>query len=78
MGDVLLEKPMAIVPPHKLGIADSMPEIDSIEGAGLDGDDEYSTMKRLQRHLEFVHSGLSSRSADGFQVHQAARRVHQR
>jgi 26S proteasome regulatory subunit T3 len=50
MGDVLVENPALTVPPHKK--LDSMPDIDSIEGTGASGEDEYSTLKRLQRHLE--------------------------
>ena len=57
MGDVIVENPALTVPPHKkTPHADSMPEIDSFEGAGANGEDEYSTLKRLQRHLEYVFS----------------------
>jgi hypothetical protein len=53
MADALVENPVNTVPPHKKGLqADAMPEIDSFEGVGADGEDEYSTLKRLQRHLE--------------------------
>jgi len=54
MADVLLENPLNSVPPHK-GTplpADSIPNIDSLEGSSKDGGDEYSTLKRYQRHLE--------------------------
>ena len=55
MGDVLVETPNNTFPPHKKQpISDSIPDIDSLEGAGADNGDEYSTLKRLQRHLEFV------------------------
>lgn len=55
MGDVLVENPALTVPPHKkLPASDSMPDIDSIEGTGANGEDEYSTLKRLQRHLEYI------------------------
>jgi hypothetical protein len=54
MGDVLLENSANAVLPHKKpAIADSIPNIDSLEGSGNDGGDEYSTLKRYQRHLEY-------------------------
>jgi 26S proteasome regulatory subunit T3 len=54
MGDVLVENPANAVLPHKkLAAADSIPNIDSLEGSGNDGGDEYSTLKRYQRHLEY-------------------------
>lgn len=34
--------------------ADAIPDIDSFEGAGADDEDEYSALKRYQRHLEYV------------------------
>lgn len=53
MADALVENPLNTVPPHKKAVqSDSMPEIDSFEAVGADGQDEYSTLKRLQRHLE--------------------------
>lgn len=57
MADVAIENPATLVPPHKKAItSDSMPEIDSFEGVGANGEDEYSVLKRLQRHLEYVHA----------------------
>jgi 26S proteasome regulatory subunit T3 len=53
MADVAVENPANTLPPHK-NTLDSMPEIDSFEGVGANGEDEYSTLKRLQRHLEYV------------------------
>lgn len=53
MGDVLVDNPTHTVPPHKkTPISESIPDIDSLEGAGTDGSDEYSTLKKLQAHLE--------------------------
>ena len=55
MGDVAVENPVNIVAPHKRQPpSHSIPNIDSLEGVGNDGSDEYSTLKKLQRHLEFV------------------------
>jgi 26S proteasome regulatory subunit T3 len=53
MADVLVENPINTIPPHKkLLVSDSIPDIDSLEGSGSNSEDEYSTLKRLQRHLE--------------------------
>ena len=55
MGDVVVENPANTVAPHKRQPpSHSIPNIDSLEGVGNDGSDEYSTLKKLQRHLEFV------------------------
>jgi 26S proteasome regulatory subunit T3 len=54
MADVLVEHSANAVLPHKKSApADSIPNIDSLEGSGNDGGDEYSTLKRFQRHLEY-------------------------
>ena len=62
MGDIVVENPLLTVPPHKKQIASNIPNID-IEGVGNDDNDEYSTLKKLQRHLEyavFLHARDSS------------------
>lgn len=51
MGDVAVENPLNVVPPHKRQTTSSIPSID-IEGISNDDSDEYSTLKKLQRHLE--------------------------
>ena len=51
MADVAVENPANVVPPHKKHILSNIPNID-IEGIGNDDSDEYSTLKKLQRHLE--------------------------
>ena len=53
MAEVAAEHPLNIVPPHKKHIASNIPNID-IEGIGNEDSDEYSTLKKLQRHLESV------------------------
>ncbi|OXV09006.1 hypothetical protein Egran_03231 [Elaphomyces granulatus] len=56
MGDVLVENPVNNVAPHKrLAPTDTLPMIDPLEGPGNDSGDEYETLKRLQRHLEYIH-----------------------
>jgi 26S proteasome regulatory subunit T3 len=55
MGDVLVDNPVNTIPPHKrLPHSDSIPNIDSLEGSGNDSGDEYATLKRYQRHLEYI------------------------
>lgn len=55
MGDVLIDNPINTIPPHKkLPPSDSIPNIDSLEGSGNDSGDEYATLKRYQRHLEYI------------------------
>lgn len=52
MGDVAVENPVNTVPPHKKAPVTSIPNIDSLEGIGTEDGDDYSTLKKLQRHLE--------------------------
>jgi hypothetical protein len=54
MADTMVENPAQQVLPHRKQIPSSIPNIDSLEGLGTDGSDEYSTLKKLQRHLELV------------------------
>lgn len=59
MGDVAVENPLNVVQPHKKQPpSDSIPDIDSLEGSGNDNGDEYATLKRLQRHLEYESCNL--------------------
>ena len=51
MADAAVENPLNTTPPHKRQIPSNIPNID-IEGIGNDDNDEYSTLKKLQRHLE--------------------------
>jgi 26S proteasome regulatory subunit T3 len=51
MGDVAVENSLNVIPPHKRQTPFNIPSID-IEGIGNDDSDEYSTLKKLQRHLE--------------------------
>jgi 26S proteasome regulatory subunit T3 len=54
MGDVVVENPANQVLPHRKQLPSSIPNIDTLEGLGTDGSDEYSTLKKLQRHLEWA------------------------
>lgn len=50
-----MESPLNVIPPHKKPTpSNSIPNIDSLEGIGSDDSDEYSMLKKLQRHLEYV------------------------
>ena len=56
MGDVFIDNPVNTIPPHKkVPPTDSIPNIDSLEGSGNDSGDEYATLKRYQRHLEYIN-----------------------
>ena len=55
MGDVAVENPANTIAPHtKQPPLDTIPNIESLEGMGTEGGDEYATLKKLQRHLEYV------------------------
>jgi len=53
MGDILVENTANDVLPHKKSAPSAIPNIDNFEGVPTDGDD-YATLKRLQRQLEFI------------------------
>lgn len=81
MGDVAVESSLTNVTPSKSAPFDTIPNIDSLEGTDIDGGDEYATLKRLQRHLEYViynprASELLSSGNNPKQIHPASRRVH--
>jgi hypothetical protein len=42
------------VAPHKKQLPSSIPNFDTLEGFTTEGDDDYSTFKKLQRQLECV------------------------
>ena len=81
MAEVVVENPLNVVPPHKRqSPSNSIPNIDSLEGVGNDDSDEYSTLKRLQRHLECGTTPISWTTILLNllpQIHQPARGVHQ-
>ena len=77
MADVTVENLLNVIPPHKRQTQSNIPSID-IEGIGNDDSDEYSTLKKLQRHLELASKFiLIIRVLSFSQVHQLARRIHQ-
>ena len=79
MGDVAVESPASsLTPLPKPGALDNLANLDSLEGTGADGNDEYATLKRLQRHLEYVSSiVLDSNGTDATQIYPVAGGIHQ-
>lgn len=55
MADAAVENPLNTVAPHKKHLPSSIPNFDTLEGFTTEGDDDYSTFKKLQRQLEYVH-----------------------
>jgi 26S proteasome regulatory subunit T3 len=53
MGDVLVENPANHVPPHKKHAPSTIPSIEHFEGVPAEGGDDYATLKKLQRQLEY-------------------------
>jgi 26S proteasome regulatory subunit T3 len=52
MAEVVVDTPVNALPPPKRATFTSIPTVDSLEGV-VDGEDEYATLKKLQRHLEY-------------------------
>lgn len=53
MGDIAVENAANHVPPHKKAAPSAIPTIDGFEGLPTDGGDDYSSLKKLQRQLEY-------------------------
>lgn len=54
MGDILVENAANHVQPHKKNALSTIPTIENFEGVPVEGGDEYATLKRLQRQLEYI------------------------
>jgi len=54
MADVAIENPLNTIPPHKKLLLSSIPNVESLEGFATEGNDDYSTFKKLQRQLEYI------------------------
>ena len=52
MADTAVQRPATMELPLRKQLPFSIPNIDSLEGLATDSSDEYSTLKKLQRHLE--------------------------
>lgn len=55
MGDVAVESQANHAPLHKKAAPSAIPTIDNFEGLPADGEDDYATLKKLQRQLEYGH-----------------------
>ncbi len=54
MGDVAVENPANHAAAHKKAAPSIIPTIDHFEGLSTEGGDDYATLKKLQRQLEYV------------------------
>lgn len=84
MGDVAVEGVHA--PAHKKAAPSIIPTIDHFEGLSAEGGDDYATLKKLQRQLEYASLCVAKvapfwsfrwQSADLTQIHSTTGRVHQ-
>lgn len=84
MGEVLVENAVNHVTPHKKPLPSTLPAIENFDGVPTEGGDDYATLKKLQRQLEYVlgccwkktgrDEGINERQ---LQIHPAARGIHQ-
>lgn len=54
MGDVLVENAANHIPATKKSAPSTIPSIENFEGIGTDTGDEYASLKKLQRQLEYI------------------------
>ena len=55
MADAAVENPANVPAPFKKQpIFNSIPNVESLEGISNGDSDEYATMKKLQRHIEYI------------------------
>ena len=55
MADAMVDNPANVPAPFKKQPTfNSIPNIESLEGISNDDSDEYATMKKLQRHIEYI------------------------
>lgn len=57
-----MENPVNVTPLPRPAALDAISHLESLEGTGADGSDEYASLKRLQRHLEYVGSSRVTRA----------------
>lgn len=63
MGDIAVENPANQVAPHKKTAPSTIPTIDNFDGLPIEGGDDYASLKKLQRQLEYVFQTTSGYSA---------------
>lgn len=54
MGDVLVETPASLTQTQKKSAPSAIPNIETFEGVPTEGGDDYITLKKLQRQLEYI------------------------
>lgn len=54
MGDVLVENPANHFVSQKKTAPSTIPSIENFEGISSEGGDDYATLKKLQRQLEYI------------------------
>lgn len=54
MADVLVENPANHVQPHKKSALPTISSIENFEGLSAEAGDDYATLKKLQRQLEYI------------------------
>lgn len=54
MADAMVENPANTVPPHKKSSLPAIPSIENFEGVSTEASDDYATLKKLQRQLEYI------------------------
>ncbi|EFZ00014.1 hypothetical protein MHUMG1_02934 [Metarhizium humberi] len=54
MGDIAVESQVNHAPPHKKAAPSTIPTIDNFEGLPTEGGDDYASLKKLQRQLEYI------------------------
>jgi 26S proteasome regulatory subunit T3 len=54
MGDIAVESPSSHLALQKKTLPSTIPNIESFEGLPADGGDDYATLKKLQRQLEYI------------------------
>lgn len=54
MGDVLVETPASVPQAQKKSAPSAIPNIETFEGVSTEGGDDYITLKKLQRQLEYI------------------------
>lgn len=55
MADVAVENPANLVPPHLKPSSKTLTNLDAPDSLTGEGNDEYSTYKKLQRELEYIN-----------------------
>ena len=65
MGDVIVEDAPTQMPTRRKPIPSSIPNFEAFDGISADGGDEYTTLKKLQRELEYIHPGQRHREVEG-------------